>query len=280
MEIISRNKTLNLNNPAVMGILNVTPDSFSDGGLFNNPLKALTHAKAMADAGAAIIDIGGESTRPGAQAVSVQEEIDRVVPVVELIAKELDVFISIDTSQPQVMKESYDAGAHIWNDIRALSVEGAPQMAASLDIPVILMHMQGQPRTMQQSPHYDDVVGEVIKFLIDRLNVAIDAGVSQEHIILDPGFGFGKSVRDNYELLNSLEALCELGYPVLSALSRKSMLGAVTSQTKAQNRVISSVAGHLISVMKGAKLVRVHDVKETVEALQIFNAMNNFEDIN
>ncbi len=280
MEIISRNKILNLNNPAVMGILNVTPDSFSDGGLFNNPLKALTHAKAMADAGAAIIDIGGESTRPGAQAVSVQEEIDRVVPVVELIAKELDVFISIDTSQPQVMKESYDAGAHIWNDIRALSVEGAPQMAASLDIPVILMHMQGQPRTMQQSPHYDDVVGEVIKFLIDRLNVAIDAGVSQEHIILDPGFGFGKSVRDNYELLNSLEALCELGYPVLSALSRKSMLGAVTSQTKAQNRVISSVAGHLISVMKGAKLVRVHDVKETVEALQIFNAMNNFEDIN
>lgn len=280
MKIISRNKTLNLNNPAVMGILNVTPDSFSDGGLFNNPLKALTHARAMADAGAAIIDIGGESTRPGAQAVSVQEEIDRVVPVVELIAKELDVFISIDTSQPQVMKECYDAGAHIWNDIRALSVEGAPQMAASLDIPVILMHMQGQPRTMQQSPHYDDVVGEVIKFLIDRLNVAMDAGVSQEHIILDPGFGFGKSVRDNYELLNSLEALCELGYPVLSALSRKSMLGAVTSQTKAQNRVISSVAGHLISVMKGAKLVRVHDVKETVEALQIFNAMNNFEDIN
>lgn len=279
MKITSRNKTLNLNTPAVMGILNITPDSFSDGGLFNTPVKALTHARAMASAGAAIIDIGGESTRPGAQAVSLQEEIDRVVPVVELIAKELDVFISIDTSQPQVMKESYDAGAHIWNDIRALSIDGAPQMAASLNIPVILMHMQGQPRTMQQAPHYDDVVGEVIKFLIDRIEVALAAGVAQENIILDPGFGFGKSVRDNYELLASLDALCELGYPVLSALSRKSMLGAVTSQTKAHDRVISSVAGHLISVMKGACMVRVHDVRETVEALQVFNAMKNYKDI-
>ncbi len=279
MKITSRNKTLNLNTPAVMGILNVTPDSFSDGGLFNNPIKALTHARAMVSAGAAIIDIGGESTRPGAQAVSVQEEMDRVVPVVELISKELDVFISIDTSQPQVMKESYDAGAHIWNDIRALSIDGAPQMAASLNIPVILMHMQGQPRTMQQAPHYEDVVGEVIRFLIRRIDVALAAGVAQENIILDPGFGFGKSVRDNYELLASLDALCELGYPVLSALSRKSMLGAVTSQAKAHDRVISSVAGHLISVMKGACMVRVHDVRETVEALQVFNAMKNYKDI-
>ncbi len=279
MKITSRNKTLNLDTPAVMGILNVTPDSFSDGGLFNNPIKALTHARAMVSAGAAIIDIGGESTRPGAQAVSVQEEMDRVVPVVELISKELDVFISIDTSQPQVMKESYDAGAHIWNDIRALSIDGAPQMAASLNIPVILMHMQGQPRTMQQAPHYEDVVGEVIRFLIRRIDVALAAGVAQENIILDPGFGFGKSVRDNYELLASLDALCELGYPVLSALSRKSMLGAVTSQAKAHDRVISSVAGHLISVMKGACMVRVHDVRETVEALQVFNAMKNYKDI-
>ncbi len=279
MKITSRNKTLNLNTPAVMGILNVTPDSFSDGGLFNNPIKALTHARAMVSAGAAIIDIGGESTRPGAQAVSVQEEMDRVVPVVELISKELDVFISIDTSQPQVMKESYDAGAHIWNDIRALSIDGAPQMAASLNIPVILMHMQGQPRTMQQAPHYEDVVGEVIRFLIRRIDIALAAGVAQENIILDPGFGFGKSVRDNYELLASLDALCELGYPVLSALSRKSMLGAVTSQAKAHDRVISSVAGHLISVMKGACMVRVHDVRETVEALQVFNAMKNYKDI-
>ena len=208
-----------------------------------------------------------------------QEEMDRVVPVVELISKELDVFISIDTSQPQVMKESYDAGAHIWNDIRALSIDGAPQMAASLNIPVILMHMQGQPRTMQQAPHYEDVVGEVIRFLIRRIDVALAAGVAQENIILDPGFGFGKSVRDNYELLASLDALCELGYPVLSALSRKSMLGAVTSQAKAHDRVISSVAGHLISVMKGACMVRVHDVRETVEALQVFNAMKNYKDI-
>ncbi len=280
MKITSRNKTLNLEKPAVMGILNVTPDSFSDGGLFNNPIKALTHARAMVAAGATIIDIGGESTRPGAQAVSVQEEIDRVVPAVELIAKDLDVFISIDTSQPQVIQESYQAGAHIWNDIRALSIDGAPKMAAKLDIPVILMHMQGQPRTMQQAPHYQNVVAEVMQFLQDKAQLAINAGVKKENIILDPGFGFGKSVKDNYELLNSLDKLCSLGYPVLSALSRKSMLGAVTLANKPQDRVVSSVAGHLISVIKGACMVRVHDVKETVEALQIYNAMKNFKDIN
>lgn len=271
--ITSRGRSLSLNTPQIMGILNVTPDSFSDGGKYNSLTQALKHADEMVRDGATIIDIGGESTRPGAAEVSLDEELARVVPVVEAVAHKLDVMISVDTSQPQVMEEAVKAGAHIWNDIRALTVPLAPKTAAKLDIPVILMHMQGQPRTMQQAPHYEDVVAQVRDFLLERASVALKAGVKKENIILDPGFGFGKSVQDNFRLLNHLEELCSLGYPLLSALSRKSMLGAATGKSVAAERVISSVAGHLISIMKGAKLIRVHDVKESFEAVQIYNAM-------
>lgn len=273
MQIVSRGKSLNLDHPAIMGILNVTPDSFSDGGMWNDTQKAYDHAALMIEQGAKIIDVGGESTRPGASAVSIDEEIARVVPVVSKLASSFDVMISVDTSQPEVMQAAYDEGAHIWNDIRALQMEGALEKAATLDIPVILMHMQGQPRTMQQNPTYKDVVAEVAKFLLDRAEVALKAGVRRENIIFDPGFGFGKSANDNYLLLNSLEKLCSLGYPLLSALSRKSMLGAATGIEKASDRVVASVSGHLISVMKGACMVRVHDVKETAEALKIYTAM-------
>ena len=275
MQLNARGKILKLNQPAIMGILNVTPDSFSDGGRYNTLDKALVHAENMVQEGAAIIDIGGESTRPGAAAVSVDEEIARVVPVVAKLSAKLDVLISVDTSQPKVMLEAYKAGAHIWNDIRALRIPHALDTAASLDIPVILMHMQGQPRTMQQAPHYNDTVAEVKEFLLQRAQAAIEAGVKKENIILDPGFGFGKSAADNFVLLNNLEQLCALGYPLLSALSRKSMLKAACGIEAPDARVIPSVAGHLISVMKGACIVRVHDVRQTREALDVFNAMRD-----
>lgn len=278
MHITSRGRTLDLTTPKIMGILNVTPDSFSDGGRFNTMDNALRHAGEMLREGAAIIDVGGESTRPGAAEVSLEEELERVVPVVEKISQNLDVMISVDTSQPRVMEEAVKAGAHIWNDIRALRLEGAEHKAAELNIPVILMHMQGKPRTMQQAPHYENVVTEVRDFLLERAESAMKAGVLKENIILDPGFGFGKSVEDNFRLLNHLEDLCALGYPLLSALSRKSMLGAATGITVASERVVSSVAGHLISVMKGASLIRVHDVKESFEALRVFDAMRETEE--
>lgn len=279
MQITARGKVLNLDRPAIMGILNVTPDSFSDGGRYNTLAKALEHAETMVQEGAAIIDIGGESARPGAAAVSVEEEIARVVPVVEALTSKLDVMISVDTSQPQVMLEAYQAGAHIWNDIRALRLPHALETAASLNIPVILMHMQGQPRTMQQAPHYDDTVREVKEFLLQRAEAALQAGVKKENIILDPGFGFGKSTADNFVLLNKLEQLCALGYPLLSALSRKSMLKEACGIDAPDARVIPSVAGHLISVMKGACMVRVHDVRQTREALDVFNAMRNLKEL-
>lgn len=273
MQINSRGRSLKLDRPAIMGILNVTPDSFSDGGLWNDTDKAYDHAAKMVADGADVIDIGGESNRPGALDVSTQEEMARVIPVVRKIASSLDVMISVNTSSPELMQAAYDEGAHIWNDIRALRREGALEKAAALNIPVILMHMLGQPRTMQQCPVYKNVVTEVRDFLLERADAALQAGIKHENIILDPGFGFGKNVKDNYILLNSLQELCALGYPLLSALSRKSMLGAATGVQKASERVISSVSGHLISVMKGACMVRVHDVAATAEALEVFNAM-------
>ena len=269
MYIKFNDRTLSLDTPRIMGILNVTPDSFSDGGHFNHLDKAFTHAREMVAQGADIIDVGGESTRPGAQAVSVDEEADRVLPVVEKIARELDVMISVDTSRPEIISACAKAGAHLWNDIRALQEEGAVKCAAKLQIPICLMHMQGQPRTMQIAPHYDDVVKEVTDFLIERAQICIDAGVKPENIILDPGFGFGKNLDDNYMLLQNLDKLCALPYPILSALSRKSMLGAIINQKDPALRDIASVSGALISVIKGAKIVRVHDVKATKEALEI-----------
>lgn len=224
MQISFNNKTLNLDTPKIMGILNVTPDSFSDGGRWNTLDRALAHAEQMVKEGATIIDIGGESTRPGATPVPLDEELLRVIPVVEKISKELDVMISIDTSQPKVMEEAVKAGAHIWNDIRALRLDGALEMAAKLQCPVILMHMQGDPKTMQADPHYEDVVKEVEMFLLDRVDDAIKAGIKKENIILDLGFGFGKSAKHNYQLLDHMQHFVDLGYPVLSALSRKSMI--------------------------------------------------------
>jgi dihydropteroate synthase len=271
--IRSGDRFLSFKRPVIMGILNVTPDSFSDGGLWRECGRAYDHAAKMLEEGAQVIDVGGESTRPGASDVGVDEEMDRVVPVVEKIARNLDVMISVDTSRPEVIRAAVEAGAHVWNDIRALRLDGAVEEAARLDIPVILMHMQGRPRTMQVAPHYADVVREVADFLLDRAKAAMDAGVRKENIILDPGFGFGKSAEDNYRLLDRLQDLVALGYPVLSALSRKSMLGAATGIKKASDRVVSSVAGHLISIMKGAVMVRVHDVAPTKEAIDVYNAM-------
>ena len=207
MQISFNNKTLNLDTPKIMGILNVTPDSFSDGGRWNTLDRALAHAEQMVKEGATIIDIGGESTRPGATPVPLDEELLRVIPVVEKISKELDVMISIDTSQPKVMEEAVKAGAHIWNDIRALRLDGALEMAAKLQCPVILMHMQGDPKTMQADPHYEDVVKEVEKFLLDRVDDAIKAGIKKENIILDLGFGFGKSAKHNYQLLEDRKSV-------------------------------------------------------------------------
>lgn len=273
MKITFKDKSLDLNTSQIMGILNVTPDSFSDGGRYNNLDKALEHAELMVNDGASIIDIGGESTRPGATPVSVQEELDRVIPAVERISKNLDVMISIDTSQPEVMTEAVKAGAHIWNDIRALRLDNALETAAKLCVPVILMHMQGDPKTMQVDPHYDDVTKEVKDFLLKRADDAIKAGIKKENIILDLGFGFGKSVKHNFTLLDKMDEFVALGYPVLSALSRKSMIGAACSIETPDNRITGSVAGALISIMKGAQIVRVHDVKETKQAFDVYRAM-------
>lgn len=273
MNISFKNKTLNLDTPKIMGILNVTPDSFSDGGKWNKPDSALKHAARMVEEGASIIDIGGESTRPGATPVSVEEELERVIPAVEMISKELDVMISIDTSQPAVISEAIASGAHIWNDIRALRLDGALLTAAKLKCPVILMHMQGNPKTMQIDPHYEDVVAEVKSFLVQRADDALKAGISKENIILDLGFGFGKSVTHNYRLLDHMQDFVKLGYPVLSALSRKSMIQAACKVDEAEKRVSGSVAGALLSIERGAQLVRVHDVKETREAFDVYKAM-------
>ena len=269
MQISFNNKTLDLTTPAVMGILNVTPDSFSDGGKFIDKNAAFNHAVQMVKDGADIIDIGGESTRPGAAFVSADEEASRVIPLVKKIAENLDVMISIDTSRPEIITECVAAGAHIWNDIRALTKEGAVECAAKLQIPVCLMHMQGTPATMQNNPTYKNVVEEVKTFLLDRVDVCLKAGVKAENIILDPGFGFGKTVDDNYLLLKHLDKLCALPYPVLSALSRKSMLGAIINEADPKLRDDASLSGAVISIIKGAKIVRVHNVKATKDAVLI-----------
>ena len=274
MQIKHQSRCLSLDKPAIMGILNVTPDSFSDGGQWNSLNKALEHALSMIASGAAIIDIGGESTRPGADAVSAEEELARILPVIKALrAQNSEILISVDTSQPEVIREAAAAGADIWNDIRALSMPGAVLTAAELQIPVILMHMQGTPKSMQDNPCYQDILTEVLDFLKERAALCLKHGIKKENIILDPGLGFGKTVRDNFTLLNNLEAFAATGYPILSALSRKSMIGAACSLPNPQDRTIGSVAGALISFMKGAQLVRVHDVRETFEALQVYLAM-------
>lgn len=265
-------RELDLSRCHVMGILNVTPDSFSDGGYFNSREAALVRARQMVSDGASFIDVGGESTRPGATEVSTQEELDRVCPVVEAIAKELDTVISVDTSNPVVMAETARLGAGLINDVRALQREGAPDVAAKAGIPVCIMHIQGEPDTMQDDPRYRNVRRDVSSFLTERMRVAEQAGIRADNIILDPGFGFGKSVEHNYQLLATLEQLHILGHPLLVGVSRKSMLGAVTGRD-VNERLPASLAAATISAMKGASILRVHDVRETVDAVRIVTAV-------
>lgn len=265
-------RELDLSRCHVMGILNVTPDSFSDGGRFNSRESALARARQMVSDGASFIDVGGESTRPGASEVSTQEELDRVCPVVEAIAKELDTVISVDTSNPVVMAETARLGAGLINDVRALQRAGAPEVAAEAGIPVCIMHIQGEPDTMQDDPRYRNVRRDVSSFLTERMRVAEQAGVRADNIILDPGFGFGKSVEHNYQLLATLEQLHILGHPLLVGVSRKSMLGAVTGRD-VNERLPASLAAATISAMKGASILRVHDVRETVDAVRIVTAV-------
>jgi dihydropteroate synthase len=256
----------------IMGILNVTPDSFSDGGSFNSLDRALFHAERMINQGATLIDVGGESTRPGAAKVSLQEELDRVIPVVEAIHKNLDTIISVDTSTPQVITQSAAVGAGLINDVRALQREGALDAAASTNLPICLMHMQGQPDTMQKAPSYDDVVSDIHAFLAERIHACAAVGIKKERLILDPGFGFGKALEHNYQLLNQLETFHKLGLPLLVGVSRKTMIGKVLNDRPADQRLMGSVAAAVIAAMKGASILRVHDVAETCDAIKIVEA--------
>jgi len=258
--------------PAVMGILNVTPDSFSDGGRFENPNVALRQAVTMAEEGAAIIDIGGESTRPGAGGVGVQEELDRVIPIIESVSEITDVPISIDTSKADVMREAVAAGASMINDVGALRGDGALQAAAELQVPVCLMHMQGEPRTMQQDPNYDNVVAVVTAFLEERIAACVEAGLGEDLIVVDPGFGFGKMRDHNVELLANLRQLRVRERPVLVGVSRKSTLGELT-QREVDERLPASVAAAVVAVLNGADIVRAHDVQATVDALKVVQAV-------
>ena len=265
--------SLDLSVPHVMGILNVTPDSFSDGGKHNGKLQAIAHAQQMIADGATVIDVGGESTRPGASVVEVEEEIRRVVPVVEALA-ELDVVISIDTSQPEVIQAAVAAGAHIWNDVRALTRPNALETAAELNIPVIIMHMRGEPTTMNGLDQYDNVTLDVMTELSQRVADALKAGVKAENIMIDPGFGFAKNAKQNLKLLNEFHQLNQLGYPILSALSRKRFIGEALGGADAGQRAVGSVAGHLLSIQQGACMVRAHDVKAMSDAIKVWHAMN------
>lgn len=269
---ILRLGSLNVRAPAVMGILNVTPDSFSDGGRFDNPHIALRQAAMMSNAGAAIIDIGGESTRPGAKSVSEQEELDRVVPIIESVRAVSEVPISVDTSKPRVMRAAVAAGASMINDVYALQADGALAAAVELEVPVCLMHMRGEPRTMQDNPQYDDVVAEVASFLESRIDACVAAGLSEDLIVVDPGFGFGKTHDHNVELLANLRQLRVRDRPVLVGVSRKSTLGELTERT-INERMPGSIAAAVVAVMQGADIIRAHDVQETVDALKVVQAV-------
>jgi dihydropteroate synthase len=270
-------RTLDLRNPNIMGVLNITPDSFSDGGeLWSNHRpnrdRIVQRAQRMVADGATVLDVGGESTRPGAQPVSAQEEIDRVLPVIEWLTIELDAVLSVDTSNPVLMQHAVHAGAGMINDVRALTAPGAIAAAAALTVPVVLMHMQGTPDTMQQAPHYGDVCAEVCTALRDRVNACEQAGIARNRIIVDPGFGFGKTLAHNLSLLKHLSTLAAMGLPVLAGLSRKSMIGAITGRPVDQ-RLAGSVALALLAAQNGARLLRVHDVAETADALTLWTAM-------
>lgn len=267
MQLISKGLSLSLERPHVMGILNVTPDSFSDGGHFSQIERAMAHARQMVSDGATLIDIGGESTRPGAPDVNEQEELDRVIPVVERLVAELDVMISLDTSKAAVMREGCKAGAHLINDVRALLEPGALAVAAEADVPVCLMHMQGQPRTMQAEPHYDDLLGEVRAFFDERIAACLAAGIRRQQLLLDPGYGFGKTLAHNYQLLAQQSKLLDYQLPLLVGMSRKSMIGNLLGRP-VDDRLAGSLACALIGMQHGARIIRVHDVRETMDALR------------
>ena len=266
-------RPLVLDRARVMGIVNVTPDSFSDGGAHDNVDAAVAHGLRLAAEGADILDVGGESTRPGAEPVGVEEELRRVIPVIERLARECPLPISVDSSKPEVMRAAVAAGAGMLNDVHALRGEDALDAAASLATPVVLMHMQGEPRSMQAEPHYEDVVSEVFRFLAERIFAAEMAGIDKKRIVIDPGFGFGKNRDHNLALLAQLRRFEELGVPVLAGLSRKKTIGELTGRSDPRERVHGSVAAHLIAAQHGARLLRVHDVAATVDALQVWNAV-------
>ena len=274
-------RTLDLSEPALMGVLNITPDSFSDGGRWiRNGTQALeslqTEATAMVDAGAQILDVGGESTRPGAAAVSLQEEMDRVLPVVEALADSCDAVVSVDSSSPELMRAAAELGAGMLNDVRALQREGALEAASELGLPVCLMHMQGSPVTMQEAPAYDNAVADVMGFLQMRANACEAAGISSQKILLDPGFGFGKTLEHNLALVRGLKQLATLGYPLLVGVSRKSMVGAITGKPVAE-RLAGSLALALITLQRGASILRVHDVVETADMMRVYQAVREAE---
>ena len=277
-------RTLSLDRPVVMGVINTTPDSFSDGGaLFRDARldihQALARARDMVSEGARVLDIGGESTRPGAASVSVAEEMDRVLPLIERINAELDVVVSVDTSTPALMSEAARLGAGLINDVRALTREGALAAAADSGLPVCLMHMQGEPGSMQAAPHYEDVVREVSDYLVARVDACIAAGIAPQRLLLDPGFGFGKTVAHNLVLLRELPRLGALGFPLLVGLSRKSMIGKLLGREVGQ-RLPASLALALLAVERGAGVVRVHDVAATVDALAMVTALREVENKN
>lgn len=271
-DIVCGSHVLSLNRPRIMGILNVTPDSFSDGGRYTDVPAALARARQMVEEGADIIDVGGESTRPGAQEVSVEEELLRVIPVVEALASQLPVPISVDTSKPEVMRAAVAAGAGLINDIRALREPGALEVVAELDAAVCLMHMKGQPRTMQNDAHYDEVVDEVVGFLHARLAACEAAGISHERIVLDPGFGFGKSLQHNLQLLHGLDAFSEFDLPLLVGISNKTMIGAILD-APVESRLYGSLAAAVLAVEAGAHIIRVHAVAPTHDALAVCQAV-------
>lgn len=264
----------NTSSIQVMGILNVTPDSFSDGGLFHGQDAALRRVEQMLAEGVDIVDVGGESTRPGAEPVSAQAEMDRVIPVIEAIRSRFEVPVSIDTSKPEVMQAAVSAGADLVNDVRALQEPGALEACVQLSVPVCLMHMQGMPRTMQQNPYYDDVVQDVASFFTERINACNQAGIARGRLILDPGFGFGKTLQHNVDLLRGLDAFAAFGLPLLVGISRKSMIGALLDNRPVEGRLHGSVAAAVIAAMKGANIIRVHDVQATVDAIKLVKAIH------
>ncbi|WP_199528690.1 dihydropteroate synthase [Pseudoalteromonas sp. bablab_jr010] len=269
---LPRGRILRLDSPVVMGILNVTPDSFSDGGSYCQLDSAVKQAKTLLNQGAKIIDIGGESTRPGAPDVSLEDELDRVIPLVKALRASSDCIISIDTSKSEVMRQAIIAGADIINDVRALQEPGAIEVLAQYpEVAICLMHMQGQPRTMQSNPHYDDLFADINEFFAERLGACEKAGIQSERIILDPGFGFGKTLTHNYQILNKFDVFNQFKLPVLAGLSRKSMIGNLLNRDT-NERLAGSLAGALIAAQNGAKIIRVHDVQETVDVLSVWQA--------